>query len=55
MFECSGVGNVEDGHFWFKYRNRNSTINFGERIVLHPGLWKALNVADRPGDDTTWL
>ena len=30
--------------FDFKYRNRNSGLNFGEEFVLHYGLWKALNL-----------
>lgn len=44
LFECSAVGNVQDGHYWFKFRNRSATVNFGERLVFHPGLWKALNL-----------
>ena len=28
----------------FKYRNRTSTFNPKHKIILHKGLWKALNV-----------
>jgi hypothetical protein len=28
----------------FKYRNRSSSFNPTDRIMLHKGLWKALNV-----------
>lgn len=28
----------------FKYRNRTSTFTPQDRIFLHKGLWKALNV-----------
>jgi hypothetical protein len=49
MFDCGALGNLQsvDGdhnYYTFKYRNRHSTLNFGERIVLHRGLWRALNL-----------
>lgn len=46
LFDCSAIGNVDpkSGHFWFKFRNRQSTINLDEALVLHFGLWKALNL-----------
>jgi hypothetical protein len=48
LFECSAVGNSERGFFWFKFRNRDATINFADRLVFHPGLWKAFNIAELP-------
>ena len=50
LYECSAVGNVysyADGRetrLSFKYRNRNSSFNPVNKVVLHRGLWKALNV-----------
>lgn len=48
LFEASAVGNVQQipgGAFWhFRYRNRNSALNLDDRLVVHQGLWKALNV-----------
>lgn len=34
--------NLDDSTF--KYRNRSSSFNRNNRIILHKGLWKALNV-----------
>lgn len=49
LFECSAIGNLrqtDNGNvFTFKFRNRNSTLNFDEKIILHRGMWKALNLA----------
>ena len=49
LFACSAVGNIDRrpngvNHFSFRYRNRNSTLDLDGRIILHKGLWKALNV-----------
>lgn len=48
LFQCSALGNVQSRggttYFTFKYRNRHSTFNEAETIVLHRGLWKALNL-----------
>lgn len=49
LFECSAVGNIDrrpggNDYFTFKYRNRNSSINFESRLILHRGTWKALNL-----------
>ena len=47
LFECSAIGNVDPqtGYHWFKFRNRQSTVNLNETLVLHFGLLKALNLA----------
>ncbi|MDA8164322.1 MAG: hypothetical protein M0017_04745, partial [Desulfobacteraceae bacterium] len=49
LFNCSALGNVSkrpggSEEFSFKYRNHNSSFNDRERIILHKGLWKALNL-----------
>ncbi len=49
LFHCSALGNVQhrrggNNYFTFKYRNRHSSFNEHEVIMLHRGLWKALNV-----------
>lgn len=49
LFECSAIGNVyqyTDGNyrFTFKYRNPIAAFNPNERITIHKGLWKALNL-----------
>ena len=49
LFQCSAIGNVQrrpygTTHYTFKFRNRHSSYNEGERIILHRGLWKALNL-----------
>jgi len=53
LFDCSAIGNIvkrpRDGdsvgtYFTFKFRNRTASVNFGERFVLHRGIWKALNL-----------
>jgi hypothetical protein len=53
LFECSGVGNVQHrttgGRFLtFRYRNRHATFNPRERVLLHRGLWRALNLPVDP-------
>ena len=49
LFECSAIGNVQNRNtgttfYTFKYRNRHSSFNTTERIILHKGLWKAMNL-----------
>jgi hypothetical protein len=49
LFECSAVGNVHNRpsgttYYTFRYRNRNSTLNLDDRLILHRGMWKAMNL-----------
>ncbi|MBR6363080.1 MAG: hypothetical protein IKR88_07365 [Bacteroidales bacterium] len=50
LYECSAIGhryyydNGRTTRYTFKYRNRSSSFNPDDRIFLHKGLWKALNV-----------
>lgn len=49
LYECSGIGNVATrpggkSYFSFKFRNRNSAFNKADRLLLHKGVWKALNI-----------
>ena len=48
VFDCSAIGNVthsgQQTHYSFKYRNRLSSFSKAKRIMLHRGLWKAMNV-----------
>lgn len=49
LFECSAVGNVEtwpsgQTYFTFRYRNRHSAFSPNKKILLHFGMWKALNL-----------
>lgn len=49
LFDCSAIGNkwgTRSGYdrYEFRYRNRNATIDISKTIVLHKGLWKALNL-----------
>jgi hypothetical protein len=55
LFECSAIGNVHSRtsgrgrragttYYTFKYRNRNSTLSLEDRLTLHRGMWKALNL-----------
>ena len=47
MFECSAIGNTTQrgshNRYSFKYRNRHDSLNINERLVVHRGLWKAMN------------
>jgi hypothetical protein len=46
LFETSFIGNVTpQGYFFFKYRNPEASLSYDDDMQLHPGLWKALNVA----------
>src|SRR6185503_1087636 len=49
LFECSAIGNVQprtDGRQFltFRFRNRHATFNIKEPLILHRGLWRALNL-----------
>jgi energy-coupling factor transporter ATP-binding protein EcfA2 len=49
LFECSAFGHIENNrsgttHYTFKFRNRQASFNENDKISLHRGLWKALNV-----------
>ncbi len=49
LFECSAIGNIQHRSpgttfYTFKYRNRHSSYNIQENIILHKGLWKAFNL-----------
>lgn len=49
LFECSAIGNIRQDSrgvniHTFKYRNRSSAFSFEESIMVHRGLWKALNI-----------
>lgn len=49
LFECSGIGNIQvmTGRrvfFTFRYRNRHAPFNINQRMILHRGLWQALNL-----------
>ncbi|BBU58477.1 hypothetical protein KU6B_47420 [Mameliella alba] len=47
-FDCSAIGNITDSkgytHYSFKYRNRLSSFSQSKRIMVHRGLWKAVNL-----------
>jgi hypothetical protein len=49
LYERSAIGTLhaQRGYdaYTFKYRNRNSTLGFPDRLMLHKGIWKALNVS----------
>ena len=49
LFDCSAVGNVQNRptgttFYTFKFRNRHSTFKLDSRVILHKGMWKALNL-----------
>lgn len=49
LFVCSAIGHVIKGpggntFYTFNYRNRHSSFDERQRIILHKGLWKALNL-----------
>lgn len=47
LFHFSVIGNQDkrrlDRHY-FKYQNKDATINFNERLVVHRGLFKSLQI-----------
>lgn len=51
LFECSAIGHTykihtNQTHYTFKFRNRNMSFNRNDRIILHKGIWKSLNLVD---------
>lgn len=49
LYDCSAIGNIytydgQTARYSFKYRNRLSAFSSKDKIQLHKGLWKALNV-----------
>jgi hypothetical protein len=49
LYEASAIGHIDRrpsgaNHFSFKFRNRHSSFNPNRRIVLHRGIWKAMNL-----------
>jgi len=50
LFDRGAIGNVSHvngkSHYTFKYRNRYSDFDPFQKIVIHRGLYKALNIRD---------
>ena len=49
LFECSAIGNVHNrrsgtSYYTFKYRNPYSALSLGDRLLMHKGMWKAMNL-----------
>ncbi|NJL41808.1 MAG: hypothetical protein HC899_37895 [Leptolyngbyaceae cyanobacterium SM1_4_3] len=49
LYECSAIGHIERGsagnnRFTFKYRTRHSSFSAFDRIFIHRGIWKAMNM-----------
>ena len=47
LFDCGAIGHIYEAkttHYSFKYRNKLSSFHKSKRIMLHQGLWKAVNV-----------
>ena len=49
LFECSAIGNVQNRpggttYYTFRHRNRHATLSLSDRLLLHRGLWKSLNL-----------
>lgn len=49
MFDCSAIGHTSHTngktHYSFKYRNRLSAFSQVSGIMMHRGLWKAMNIS----------
>ena len=50
LFDCSAIGNIAStagrkSYVTFKYRNRHASFNPTQRILVHRGLWKGLNLS----------
>jgi len=51
LYNCSAIGNVErrgynqNPFYSSKYQNRETKLNPDLNIILHKGLWKALNIS----------
>ena len=45
LFECNSIGNIDENNYMsFKCRNTHSFFMTDEFIIIHKGLWKALNL-----------
>lgn len=49
LYDCGAIGNKwgtpsGSSRYEFKYRNKNASFDRSKTIVLHRGLWKALNL-----------
>jgi hypothetical protein len=49
LFDCSAIGNKwrtpsGSSRYEFRFRNRNAIFDKSKTIVLHKGMWKALNL-----------
>lgn len=49
LFNCSALGNVRYNehdvkYFHFRHRSRAAHLNKSQQLMLHPGLWKAVNL-----------
>ena len=49
LFNCSAIGNLRKDNnnrtFWsFRFRNRHSHLKLDEQIIVHRGLWRAMNI-----------
>jgi hypothetical protein len=45
LFLFSVIGNTPYvGRYVFRYQNREARLNFNERVVVHRGLFKALQI-----------
>lgn len=49
LYDCSAIGHIysydgKNNRYTFKYRNPNSAFIQSDKITLHKGLWKSLNV-----------
>lgn len=48
LYECSAVGNVQEraGYhaYSFKFRSRNTSVALNQPLMLHKGIWKAMNL-----------
>ncbi|WP_028878812.1 P-loop ATPase, Sll1717 family [Terasakiella pusilla] len=49
LFSSCAIGNIQrvgrETRYSYKFRNQNSTFSINEDIMLHRGLWKALNLS----------
>ncbi len=52
LYDCSAIGHIHyykefgDTRVLYKYRNRYTSFEKSDRILLHRGLWKAMNVSN---------
>jgi len=44
LFHFSIIGNVGNKVTFFRYLNRDATLNLSERIAIHRGLFKSLQI-----------